>query len=177
MAKFLKTGNARMYIYLICFASLFLLWRGGALINEKLSQLPVKTLPSVPMKQVATDTKSFYPVWIKQIAALKAEEPTTGDVDELFRTKVESVPVSVPLKPQEPDYPSIVRQSVRADAVGDNGAVINGRFFTFGSRIEGISLMRPDGGAIVPVLMSANRGEIVMMVGKTSVVIPLQKSY
>lgn len=181
MSKLLKNRDLKMYAYLLCLGLLFLLWRGGELINQKMQALQIKALPPVEQSQIPTDTKAFYPVWIKQAAALKAEMAQAkkgSDVDELFRIKKDVVKGDgSPEAIKEPDFASMLKQKVRLDATADNGAVLNGRFYKIGVGLNELAIVRPDGGEVIPTLVGVTKDEVTIRVNKTNVIFKLQKSY
>lgn len=169
MSKFLQRGNSKWLAYVIYCAILFGIWRGMEFSVQRLQLVPVKSMRAVQSTIVKTDTKAFYPVLLKQSSVLKAETAAqqSADLDALFKTKVEAKKEDLePPKPPEPNYRELVRQRLSVDGVASNGAVINGRFYHTGERMEEFSVSRPNGIAIVPVLLSAAKERVEIGVDK-----------
>lgn len=178
MEKMMKSRNMTLYIYGAIAVVLAVVWKAGVFVNGELAQLPVQRLQRTQAKPVTVDSKSFYPVWMKQTAAMKADAQAAGPVDDLFKKQEESKPVvEAAPKPQEPDYAAIVKQSAFVEAVSDNGAVINGRFYALGAPIEEMAFMPVGKAPLVPFLRSVRSDEVTIAVGKASVVVRLAPAY
>ncbi len=177
MGKLMKGRNATYYLYLAVLIAIGAVWGLGNMINKRLLQLPIQELPQVTAKSVTTDTKSFYPVWAKQVAAKRAEVNAGGEVDDFFKKREESKPAEVAVKPQEPDYQLTVRKSAFLQSIADNGAVINGRFYAVGAAINELAILRPGGAPIIPILSNVAGDKATIVVGKNPVVIELPKQY
>lgn len=181
MSTFLKSNNAKMYFYLLISGLIFGLWLGGESINKKLGTLEVKTLPAVPVRQISSDTKSFYPVWIKQAAALKAEmsiSKKNSDVEDLFNAKKEEPKLDLSTQsPKDPDYVAVFKQTVRLDAIADNGIYLNDKFFKIGAPLKEFLMFRPSGGEVIPVVVARTTEDVTFSVNGTNVVLKLHKPY
>lgn len=175
MTKLMKGRNAAYYLYFVVLCAIFGVWTTGNFINGRLAQLPVRELQQVPVKQVTTDTKSFYPIWAKTAAAVKADAVAAGDVDEIFKKKEDAKPASEVPRVVEPDYPALVRQAAALQSVADNGAVINGRFYSVGASIDALMVMRTAGQPLVPILAAVQGETVTLTVGKAKVVLNLPK--
>lgn len=177
MTKLMKSRNAAYYVYGLLVLLVFGIWSTGNYINKRLLQLPVRELQQVPVKPSMTDTKSFFPIWAKTAAAVKADAEASGNVDEFFKKQEEAKPVDVVPKVQEPDYPAMVKQMAALQSVADNGAVINGRFYATGDRVEALAVVRSAGQPLVPVLASVQAEGATLKVGAVQVRLSLPKAY
>jgi hypothetical protein len=175
MKKFMASGSSKLYLYLILICVLALTWHGGELVNQKLSALPIKQMPHGAVKEAATDAKAFYPVWVKQVVAVQAESISSGDVDDLFNQKVDSAE-EAKRKESEPDFRGMVAQSVQVQAIGDNGAVLNGTFYKIGSVLTEITLASGDGAPVVPVLASLTKDDVTIRVNREAFRVKLSKA-
>lgn len=162
MSNLLKSGNARLYVFIVILAILGALWRAGEAINAELGALPVKVAPKLGTSAAVLDEKSFYPVWVKQAVA-QQPVPANDQVDVLF--KHEEPAVEAPPKPMEPDYALMFRQAIHIDGVSDDGLFISGRFYVVGSKLEAFAMMTTVGKRIVPVLESWKGGTASFIVG------------
>ena len=177
MKKLMKTRNAMLYVYLFIAAGVLLVWRGGTIVTKKLDDMPFKRLERSIAKPGLVDTKNFYPVWVKQAPAIRAEALAAGAVDSLFRKPEEPMPlVEAPVRPPEPDYLAIVRQTALVDAISDNGAVINGRFYSIGGRLEDLAFMPAGKTPVVPVIAGLQGNQVMIKVDKKVVVLSLVSS-
>lgn len=173
MQKFLKTGNARLYILL---GSMFVVgsaWRAGDAINQRLLQLPVTAAPRVDRNSVSIAKNSFYPVWVKQaVATPPAPNESEGEsVDALFMAKQE--PKIEPPRieaPPEPDYVQMFKQAARIDGVSDDGIFVGGRFYKVGQKMEEFQFSGPSGTPIIPSVESIRAGKITFAIGKDKLV-------
>lgn len=162
MRTFLKSGNAKLYLYLCILAVLAVLWRIGETINIQLGTLPVKVAPKAGNNSAVLSEKSFYPVWVKQAVA-RAPVTDEGPVDSLFKREEEKVVDKV--IPTEPDYGQMFRQAIRIDGVADDGLFINGHFYTVGAKLEELAVTTAAGKRIVPRLASLANGKATFEVG------------
>lgn len=169
MQKLLKSGNARLYILL---GSMFVVastWRAGDAINLRLFELTVKEAPRVDRNSVPINAKSFYPVWVKQAAAIPPvrSEGESDSVDALFMAKQEpKIEPPKPMAPVEPDYVQMFQQRARVDGVSDDGAFVNGRFYKVGQKMEEFHFSALNGQPVVPVIESIKTGKITFTIGK-----------
>ncbi len=85
MTKLMRSRNAAYYVYALLVLLVFGIWSTGNYINKRLLQLPVRELQQVPVKPSMTDTKSFFPIWAKTAAAVKADAEAAGNVDDFFK--------------------------------------------------------------------------------------------
>ncbi len=155
MASLLKNGNIKTYVYLVLVVLLALAWRGGDAVGAKL------------------DAKSFYPVWIKQAAAMSAEQ--AADVDALFKKHEEVKPVEIaPPKPVEPDYGEMLKYRVELAGVADNGAFINGQFYKVGAKINDLTYVTMSGASVTPVLWSVKKDAAILLLGKKSITVAVK---
>jgi hypothetical protein len=178
MTKLMKGRNAAYYIYGLLLLVVFGVWSSGNFINKRLLRLPVRELQQVPVKQSMTDTKSFYPIWAKTAVAVKADAEASGNVDDFFKKQDERKAVDVPPpQPQEPDYPTMIKQMASLQSVADNGAVINGRFYATGDRIVSLAVVRSAGQPLVPVLAAVQGEGATLSVGRTRVSLVLPKAF
>lgn len=170
MASLLKSGNIKTYLYLALVVILGLVWRGSEAVSAKLATLPVKEAPRVNTQEVQLSAKSFYPVWIKQAAAMSAEQ--AADVDALFKKQEEAKPVEpVVVKPVEPDYGEILRYKVELSGVADNGAFINGQFYKTGSQMPELMIVTMSGTPLTPVLAGVQKDSVTILLGKRSIIV------
>ncbi len=173
MQKFLKTGNARLYILL---GSMFIVgstWRAGEAINLHLFKLPVTSAPRVDRNSVSIAKNSFYPVWVKQaLATPPASNESEGEsVDVLFLARQE--PKIEPLRieaPPEPDYLQMFKQAAQIDGVSDDGVFVSGRFYKVGQKMEEFQFSGPSGTPIIPSVESIKAGKITFAIGKDRLV-------
>lgn len=177
MTKLMNGRNAAYYIYSLLLLAVFAVWSSGNFINKRLLQLPVRELQQVPVRQIMTDTKSFYPIWAKTAAAVKADAEASGNVDDFFKKQEESKTVEMAPPPQEPDYPSMIKQMALLQSVADNGAVINGRFYATGDRIEALAVMRNAGQTLVPVLAAVQGESATLSIGRARISLVLPKAF
>lgn len=177
MPNLLKNRNAVYYFYLIVMAVIFTIWTMGNFINKRLLQLPVREIQQVPVKQVITDTKSFYPIWAKTAAAVKADAEAAGDLDDFFKKKEEAKTAEVKQVAQEPNYAALVSQNASLQSVADNGAVINGRFYEVGAGLDSLAVMRNGGQRMVPVLVGVRAESVTINVGKDRVNLTLRRGF
>lgn len=170
MQKYLKYGNAKLYLYLGVLLVMLVLWRTGEAINNQLNALPVKQAPTIGGNAAVLDEKSFYPVWVKQAVA---QEPMADDsqVDSLFNRVQEKV---AQVKPLEPDYGQMFQQAVRIDGVADDGLFIRGHFYVIGAKLDVFSMVTSRGEHLVPKLESVKNGKAIFDVGARKIVIALQ---
>lgn len=169
MRKFLKSGNAKLYLYLGVLSIMAVLWRTGEAINTQLGTLPVKEAPKAGGNVAVLDEKSFYPVWVKQAVA-RTPVADESQVDALFKREVEEEKV-VQAKPMEPDYGLMFRQSVQIDGVADDGVFIGGRFYGVGAKLEAFGMTTPDGRRLVPKLETFKGGKAIFDVGAKKIAI------
>lgn len=162
MSNILKSGNAKLYLFIVILVVLGALWRAGEAINAELGALPVKVAPKLGSNAAVLDEKSFYPVWVKQAVA-RTPVPDNDQVDVLF--KHEEKTVEIQPKPLEPDYALLFRRAIHIDGVSDDGLFINGRFYTIGSKLEAFAMMSTVGKRIVPVLDTWRGGTATFSVG------------
>jgi len=166
MSKPIKSRNKTMLFYLVLVLSIYGVSKGGDVVLGKLTSLSVKRLETVASHTKAIDTKSFYPVWVKVPAAIKADEEAAGNVDDLFKKPTDAKPVEV-VKPPEFDYVGNYKNSIKLDALSDNGAVINGKFYEIGAKLLDFPLGEGSNAAI-PVLSAIKGQAITIVVGKKS---------
>jgi len=160
-----QNTNMRLYALLAACLVLFGAWQIGDTVSRRLAAVPVKEAPAVVLPREPLNTRSFYPVWIKQAVALTAQAQEQGvDVDTLFRKQEEKVAVEKPVV-VEPNYGRIVVASVTVDATSDNGAVINGQFVANGQKIPGLAITKMDGKRIEPVLKGVAGEMVAIKVG------------
>jgi len=172
MHTLLKSGNAKLYTLL---GSLFVLasaWRVGDAINLRLFDLPVIEAPRVDSNSAPITVKSFYPVWVKQAAAIPPghQESDVDSVDALFGQKLgPKIEPPKPLPQIEPDYMQMFQQAARVDGVSDDGAFVNGRFYKVGQKMEDFRVSGLTGQPVVPVIESIKAGKITFTIGKQKV--------
>lgn len=178
MKKLMKNRNVMLYLYLLIGLIVLLVWRGGNEVTTRLSQIEFKRLERTQSKPVSLSTASFYPVWYKQSAAVKAAEGQDAvSVDTLFKTAADSKPVvEAPVAPPEPDYPAIIRQSVSVDAISENGAVLNGRFYPVGAPVDALNFAPAGSGVNAPVLTAVTGKSATIRLGKVNVQLALAPS-
>lgn len=162
MSNLLKSGNAKLYLFIVILVVLGALWRAGEAINVELGALPVKVAPKLGSNAAVLDEKSFYPVWVKQAVA-QQPVPSNELVDVLF--KHEEPTVEAQPKPMEPDYALMFRQAIHIDGVSDDGLFISGRFYPVGSKLEAFAMVSTVGKRIVPVLEAWKGGTASFSVG------------
>ena len=169
MREVFKSGNARLYMYLVAMVAIAAVWRAGEAIHLRLAQLPVKEAPRVDRDSTPFDAKSFYPVWVKQAAAMPSIIDGDGEVDALFKKKEEpKLELELP-KPPEPDYGELFKQLASVDGVADNGVFINGRFYKVGEKMEEFTFTTGSGKPVVVMVESIKDGRVVFRVGKSKV--------
>jgi hypothetical protein len=178
MNKFMKGRNVTLYLYAVLAAVLILVWKTGEVVNKKLAATQLHRLQPKTSKVEVVNEKSFYPVFVKQAAAVNADKRIAASdaegLDSLFKKDEEVKPVSeVPVALPEPDPLLTIKQNTVVDAVSDNGAVINGRFYTIGSRIEELRFAPAGKGVVVPVMASVSGNKVTLTAGGKSVVLAL----
>lgn len=165
MQKLLRSANTRLYIYLGGLLLLAAVWRAGESVNARFEVMPVKEAPRIDRGTIPLDAKSFYPVWVKQAAAMP-QVTQDSEVDELFRKREEAKPEM--LKPVEPDYVEIFKASATVDGVSDNGAFVGGQFYKVGAKLHEFAIASANGQTVVPVLHSIKNGKITFTIaGRT----------
>jgi hypothetical protein len=173
MKKAMASRDSSVLFYGGVVGVLCAIWAFGNWVNQKFDALEVMKLKRVQSQQVSTDTKAFYPVWVKQRAAILAERQADGSLDLLFKRPEEAKPVELPVPPTppEPDYAQLVQQSAFVSAITDNGAVINGRFYAIGDKMDDLAFMPPGKASIAPALAGVKGDAATISIGKKSVVI------
>lgn len=175
MKKVSKAGNNTLYVYIGIAVSLALLWRGGEyVVKEKLAKVEVRRLESKVVTAPVVDVKSFFAVFIKQPAAIKAQHQADGQpIDSLFSKPVEDKPVEVMAAPVEPDYVAQIKQSASLDAISDNGAVINGKFFAIGQPIAEMGYVVGGSKRVEPKITRLGKDNVTLQVDKATVTLKL----
>jgi len=173
MKKAMSSRDSSVLFYGGVMGVLCAIWASGNWVNQKFDALEVMKLKRVQTQQVSTDTKAFYPVWVKQKAAIIAERQADGSLDSLFKRPEEPKPVELPEPPAppEPDYVQLVQQSAFVNAIADNGAVINGRFYAVGDKVEDLTFHPAGKGAVAPNLISVKPDAVTVSIGKKNVVL------
>lgn len=173
MKKAMSSRDSSVLFYGGVMGILCAIWASGNWVNQKFAALEVMKLKRVQSQQVSTDTKAFYPVWVKQKAAIMAERQADASLDSLFKRPEEAKPVEqpVPPAPPEPDYVQLVQQSAFVNAIADNGAVINGRFYAVGDKVEDLTFYPAGKGAVAPNLVGVKPDAVTVSIGKKNVVL------
>jgi len=173
MKKAMSSRDSSVLFYGGVMGILCAIWASGNWVNQKFDALEVMKLKRVQSQQVSTDTKAFYPVWVKQKAAIMAERQADGSLDSLFKRPEEAKPVELPVPPAppEPDYVQLVQQSAFVNAIADNGAVINGRFYSVGDKVDDLTFYPAGKGAVAPNLVSVKPDAVTVSIGKKNVVL------
>jgi len=173
MKKSMSSRDSSVLFYGGVLGILGAIWASGNWVNQKFDALEVMKLKRVQSQQVITDTKAFYPVWVKQKAAILAERQADSSLDSLFKRPEEPSPVELPVPPTppEPDYAQLVQQSAFVNAVADNGAVINGRFYSIGEKVDDLTFYPAGKGAQAPSLVSVRPDGVTVSIGKKNVVL------
>lgn len=173
MQTFIKSGNAKLWVYMGALALMAGLWKSGEAINHKLASLPIKTAPKSKKSTEIIDQKSFYAVWVKRLASSSPEIIEDDQaIENLFNRKEEEklIPVFTPEKPIGPDYPQIFKSRAQITGVSNDGIFINRQFYKIGQPIENLSMPVENGKTIKPVLQSIKNGKAVFMVNKQPVI-------
>lgn len=172
MQQFLKSGNLRLYLYLGVLISMGLLWRAGEAVTGRLAELPVHEAPKVGGNTVALNVKNFSAVFVKQAVAVAGNAVADeSQIDSLFKRE----DTKTAEKSIERDYGQLFIQSVRIDGVSDNGLIINGRFYSIGSKLETLAMMTTGGKQLVPRLDSLKNDKAIFDVGTQKVAIATGK--
>lgn len=173
MKKSMSSRDSTVLFYGAVLGALAAIWASGNWVNQKFDALEVMKLKRVQSQPVSTDTKAFYPVWVKQKAAILAERQADSSLDSLFKRPEETKPaeLAAPSAPPEPNYAELVQQSAFVDAIADNGAVINGRFYSIGEKVTDLTFYPAGKGAQSPALVSVRADGVTVSVGKTNVVL------
>lgn len=173
MKKTISGPNSSVLFYGSVAGILVAIWACGNWVNQKFGALEVMKLKRVQSQQVSTDTKAFYPVWVKQKAAILAERQADGSLDSLFKRPEEpqAVEPPAPPAPPEPDYAQLVQQNAFVNAIADNGAVINGRFYSIGEKVDDLTFYPAGTGAQAPRLTSVHPERVTVSVGKKNIVL------
>lgn len=147
---------------------LFVTWQLSWHITDRVTQLPVKTAPKVDHQGPAVDPQSFYPVWVKQAVAMVPLTDNTP-LDSFFRRQeIPTKPLMPDPIPPEPDYLAMLERQVRIDGISDNGVFINGVFFKSGTKLEALSLLKPDGTLLSPILEAISTHHVTFRIdGRT----------
>lgn len=170
MNKLSSNQNLKLYLFILGAGCLFLLWIGLQAVRVKLGQLPVIEMPRADKKVSVTDVKSLYPVWRKhedsKLGFLEKEKSQLTEIDAVFQKVAEiPLPSSIPaasetiVPSQKFDIQSMAKNSILIDAIADNGSIINGVFYRFGSTLD-IVLTKPNGERIQPTLISAKSNSV-----------------
>ncbi|WP_323011476.1 hypothetical protein [Castellaniella sp.] len=174
-SKKFASGMTARTIYMGAAVVLFLTWQITDHVITRMRQMPVKMAPKVNHQGDLVDPKSFYPVWVKQAVALKPIDPDMN-VDAFFRKKEQpAAQEPLPAPAPEPDYVALFAQQVRIDGITDNGVFLNGRFVKLGSELQSLSVQRPNGGSVIPVLSAISMRFIEFRIGEQSLRIPYRE--
>ena len=172
MNTFIKSGNAKLWIYIVALVLMAALWKAGEAINSKLVTLPIKTAPKSTAPSVKIDQKNFYAVWVKRITS-STKEVIEDDqaVENLFNKKEEpdAKKTLTPEIPPEPDYVQTFKQNAVISGVSDDGIFINGQFVKIGQNIDHLAMAGTHGKSIIPALSSIKNGKVNFTVGKDKV--------
>lgn len=174
-SKKLASGITARTVYIGAMAVLLTTWWITDHITSRMRHLPVKMAPKVNHQGDLVDPKSFYPVWVKQAVALKPVD-TDMNVDTFFRKREQPKPAEpLPSPKPEPDYVALFAQQVRIDGITDNGVFLNGAFVRLGSELQSLSVQRPNGASVVPVLAAISMRFVEFRIGDQSVRIPYRE--
>lgn len=164
-----KRGVSRRLGYLLSFVGIIIAWQIAEHVTLEMSRLPVMTAPKVNHEGRNVNAKDFYPVWVKQAVVMTPKEDA-GSIDDFFRLSKENPEVEEEVKPvDEPDYVAMFQSRVRIDGVSDNGVFIHGQFFKVGDTLDAYTMQSPQGGSIVPSIVSIGSGVMIFMVADKSI--------
>lgn len=157
-------------------------WAVGDKLELYLGGLPIQgaKTPAPAPAEASKKAKSLavlYPVYIeskqKSERLLHSPEEASRLIDTTFiRAQGEQAPlalseVPVPKPVDLPDYFLLLDQVVQVDAVMQNGAVLNGRFYAIGERVLAFDYPSNTGGQLTaPVLSSVLAEGVVLKEGK-----------
>ena len=171
MKTFIKSGNAKLWIYIGALVFMAFLWKAGEAISGKLASLPIKTAPKSTVRTASIDQKSFYAVWVKRLAASSPEIIENDQaVENLFKQKEEKPEILSPEIPVGPDYVQIFKDRVQITGISNDGVFLNNQFYRAGQKIYPLSMPRESGKPVVPVLQSIQDGRIVFSIEKKTAV-------
>lgn len=173
MQTFLKSGNAKLYLYIGVLLVMTALWRVGDAINGRLAEMPVHAAPKVGSSAAILDKRSFSPVRVTPTSEAPTPVADVNQVESLFKHEEEKATNQTPAKPIEPDYGQIFLQTVWIDGVADNGLFINGRFYATGAKLEAFSMSTASGKKIVPKLEVIREGKAIFEVGAKKISISI----
>lgn len=166
MANISSSDNSRAYLAMAAFGLLGLTWFGLQFVKDKLSLLPVVDMPTAARKPVVTNVKSLYPVWRNSSQKRNDNLTANEDIDSLFKGKtVPTVKAVDEIGKGELkfDLDLAAKQSISIEGVADNGAFVNGRFYTFGSSID-VALTKSNGEQVRPVLKRVQGKQLVVQI-------------
>lgn len=173
MSDFLKKGNVSLNLVFVAVVVMALLWRLGNGVVSSLKSLTVYEAPSVSQKPASLDVGNLPPVWVKQAKAIP-ESVGMSPMDVFFRP--EEKPVEKRKEGAVADeYMSTLKRTLRLDAVSDNGAFLNGRFYKVGSPLEEFAKVGPTGALMAPRLTGLDRDTVTVNVLNTSIVVKAGK--
>ena len=177
MQTFIKSGNARLWIYVGSLVIMAGLWKSGEAINSRLAGLPIKTAPKAAERATSIDQKSFYAVWVKRLTSSSPEIIEDDQaVENLFNKKEEKLPqILTPEKPPEPDYGEIFKRNAQITGISNDGIFINRKFYRIGQKLDHLAIPTEAGKPIIPVLQSIQNGKVTFNVGKKQVVFVIGK--
>lgn len=146
-------------------------WLGGDYLTKQLNQLPIKELPKPTIAEKIIDIKTLYPVLVEFSKKADISSPENEQsVDAVFGKQEELKKVIVP----PVDYVALAKSTIVLDAVSNQGAFINGKFFKRGDVITSATIQ--DGTAFIkPILTSIDNHSVRVSIGRSSFQVRLTK--
>lgn len=161
-----QSPRMRMLLLAAVVVSFIAAWQTADMIQAKLRALPVYRLPATPEAGPPMQQSEVFPVWVRAQLKRTADVATEAQLKAAFEREVPPpVKEVVPIKP---DYTNHVRELIRLEGIGVNGAYFGGRFYQKGERLPFASVLRLGESPLVPVLAEVQpRGVLVAVDGKT----------
>lgn len=147
---------------------------------KRVSEIQVKEMPTAPVKNLVKDTKSLSMFWAESSDHKEQTSPSSSsDLDAIFFQSKKNAQAAQMSQQDaaEPDLGQILLQQVKVNAIADNGAVLNGRFFPVGSAVQALQMSKKNGMIVVPVLIAVSSKQVSLSVEEKIVKLPFQGKF
>lgn len=154
----------------------FSVWKGA---NNKIDELRFQPV----FGESFSSSEQIEKVDLKSLPIVVAQSTTKGldsnEVNDLVIEAAFKAPVFVDVEVQEPKATLVEKVFLAyrpvVFAVSQNGAVINGVFWRVGEEIKVMPVASENGQAIVPVVASVSRSQVVLKIANEKMTLPFER--
>jgi len=142
-----------------------IVFKGSQATLPTLQALPIYGMNVAPRQNIADDhhLKNLYPLVASHDKAVIAEAPSSEiiNIDSAF---IPQITIQKNVQSNVPDYFSLLKENnvLMLQAITNDGAIINGKFYAFNSTITDFAYPSGSGKEVSPTLIQATASSVII---------------